>query len=88
MPSYTYYGYFNGSLYQGDNTVTPGAVWILHMSTGSLVKSYTSILGSSVEASNTDRFGASVGFVGDLDNNGVSDLMIGAPATDDGNPHL
>jgi hypothetical protein len=37
-PSYPYYGYYQGSAYNGDNAVTPGIVRILYMNTDGTVK--------------------------------------------------
>ncbi|MEE8154909.1 MAG: integrin alpha [Phycisphaerales bacterium] len=65
-----------------------GAVWVLFLNADGTVKSHQKI--SDTEGSFTgtldddDRFGISVGSLGDLDGDGVGDLAVGADWDDDG----
>jgi len=65
-----------------------GAVWILFLNTDGTVKSHQKI--SSTEGGFTgfldqnDEFGFSVVSIGDLDDDGILDIAIGAPGDDDG----
>ena len=70
-----------------DNGVFTGAVWILFLNNDGTVKGHQKIshtdgnLGSPLDSQ--DRFGTSVSGLGDLDNDGVPDLAVGAPGDDD-----
>tara|TARA_Y100000996_G_scaffold142140_1_gene108810 strand:- start:304 stop:1779 length:1476 start_codon:yes stop_codon:yes gene_type:complete len=64
-----------------------GAVYILFLNSDGTVKSYQKI---SSEQSNfqltlddSDMFGSSVGSIGDLDGDGITDLVVGSPGDDD-----
>ncbi|VAW80079.1 hypothetical protein MNBD_GAMMA15-1207 [hydrothermal vent metagenome] len=65
-----------------------GAVWILFMGVDGRVINQQKIanntggFGSGLSAEN--QFGASVAGIGDLDNDGVPDLVVGAPGGDEG----
>jgi hypothetical protein len=67
-----------------------GAVWILFLNTDGSVKSHQKI--SDTEGNFTgilddnDSFGMSVAGLGDLDDDGVEDLAVGAFLDDDGGP--
>jgi len=65
-----------------------GAMYVLFLKTDGTVKSYQKISnteGSFTATLNTgDRFGASVTAMGDLDGDGVTDLVVGAQEDDDG----
>ena len=71
-----------------DGGTDRGAVWILFMNSDGTVGSSQKI--SSDEGNlerdpeDGDRFGSSVTAVGDLDNDGVTDLAVGATGVDDG----
>ncbi|MCH8344207.1 MAG: FG-GAP repeat protein [Planctomycetes bacterium] len=67
-----------------------GAAWILFLNTNGTVKSHQKI--SNTEGGGPpldvgDRFGTSVGSLGDLDGDGVGDLAVGAFHDDDGGFH-
>ncbi len=65
-----------------------GAVWILFLNTNGTVKHYQKISdtegGFSGTLDDLDYFGYSVSGIGDLDNDGVEDLAVGAAGDDDG----
>ncbi len=65
-----------------------GAVWILFLNTDGTVKGHQKISdtqgGFTGILDDTDFFGASVASVGDLDGDGVGDLVVGAAGDDDG----
>ena len=73
-----------------DNTggTSRGAVYVLFMNSNGTVKSNQKIAdntgGFNVTLTNGDRFGVSIADVGDLDNDGVKDLVVGANADDSG----
>ncbi len=73
-----------------DDTGGPGrgAVYVLFMNTDGTVKSWQKIAdntgGFNVTLTNSDFFGTSVAGVGDLDNDGVEDLVVGANTDDTG----
>ncbi len=77
-----------GAVFDDDGYTNAGAVWILFLNLDGDVKSYKKIAhntnGFGVELGNTDVFGASIANIGDLDNDGVIDLAVGAYADDDG----
>jgi hypothetical protein len=70
-----------------DGETSNGAVWILNLNTnGSIKSSYkinSSRFGNGSELSG-DNFGNSVANIGDLDNDGVQDIVVGDYLNDDG----
>ncbi len=79
-----------GSPLDHDGGVEKGAVWVLFMESTGMVKFHQKI---SAQAGNftghfddSDFFGWDVTAIGDLDNDGVSDIAVGAPGDDDGGP--
>lgn len=66
-----------GSPFDGDDGSEVGAVWIFSGADGSRLDA---IFGSTPRG----HFGASLDWVGDLDGDGLSDLVVGAPGADGG----
>jgi len=77
-----------GTKYNDDGGTEKGAVWILFLNEDRTVKSYQKI--SSLEGNFSgdldvdDNFGSSVAAVGDIDNDGITDIAVGARNDDDG----
>jgi len=77
-----------GAFLDDDGGSGRGAAWVLFMDTDGTVKSHQKI--SDTQGSFTgvlddnDRFGKSVANIGDLDGDGVTDLVVGAFLDDDG----
>lgn len=67
-----------------------GAVWILFMNTDGTVNGHQKISatqgGFSAGLTTMDRFGIGLDSIGDLDGNGIGDLVVGAYWDDDGGP--
>jgi hypothetical protein len=65
-----------------------GAVWVLFMNTDGTVKSHQKISDTQGNFTGTlsddDRFGRAVASPGDLDEDGIADLVVGAQGDDDG----
>ena len=77
-----------GAVFDDDGGTDRGAVWMLFLDTDGTVKSHQKI--SDTEGNftgildNYDGFGGSVGSLGDLDGDGVTELAVGATDDDDG----
>jgi len=78
-----------------DGADSRGAVWILFMDTNGKVKSFQKISDTEGDFDGVldndsyfgdEFFGASVASIGDLDGDGVTDLVVGARGDDDGGP--
>jgi FG-GAP repeat/Calx-beta domain len=71
-----------------DGDYNRGAVWVLFMNSNGTVKYEQKISdtqgGFSGQLDNVDLFGGSVASLGDLNNDGITDLAVGAPGNDDG----
>jgi len=78
-----------GAQLDDDGGTDAGAVWILFMGTDGKVDGIQKISdneGSLIEdLGSGDNFGTSVAGIGDLDNDGIEDIVVGAPFDDDGN---
>ena len=77
-----------GAWFDDDGGTDRGAVWILFLNTDGTVKSHQKISdwfgGFTGTLDNNDNFGFSVGSLGDLDGDGVGDLVVGAINDDNG----
>jgi hypothetical protein len=77
-----------GATGDDDGGAVRGAVWILFLNADGTVKSHQKIsntqggFGGLLE--NSDWFGISIAALGDLDNDGIGDLLVGAYGDDDG----
>ncbi len=69
-----------------DGGLNKGAVWVLFLHKGVDVKSYQKIsIGNGNFTGNLDeRFGSSIDNIGDLDGDGVTDLIVGETRCNDG----
>ena len=76
-----------GEVGSDDGWTDNGAVWILNLNSNSSVKSSYKInesrFGNGDELS-MSQFGTSVANIGDLDNDGVQDIVVGEPMNADG----
>jgi len=77
-----------GAIGDDDGGSGRGAVWILFLNAGGTVKSWQKISsttgGFGGSLSNDDQFGTAVASPGDIDGDGVRDLVVGAQLDDDG----
>ena len=71
-----------------DGGASRGAVYVLFMNTDGTVKSFQKISDTdgsfTATLDNGDNFGKSIANIGDLDNDGVTDFVVGAFKDDDG----
>lgn len=77
-----------GAFRDDDGGTDRGAVWLLSIDSDGSVLEHTKISsesgGFSGALDDGDRFGASVGYLGDLNGSGIGDLAVGAHLDDDG----
>ena len=77
-----------GAKRDDDGGADRGAVWLLLLNADGTVKSHQKISdsagGFTGTLDNSDYFGSSVAWLGDLDGDGTGDLAVGADADDDG----
>ncbi len=77
-----------GASWADDGGLNRGQVWILFLNTDGTVKSQQKISSTAGDFTgmldNSDKFGQSLGSLGDLDGDGVGDLAVGAPGDGDG----
>ena len=72
-----------GASHDDDGGANAGAVYIVYMNSTGTVKSKLKISNGTGGFTGTipgsSRFGSSIAFIGDLDNDGVEDMAVGAP---------
>ncbi|MCA9733868.1 FG-GAP repeat protein, partial [candidate division KSB1 bacterium] len=77
-----------GSMFDDDGGTNRGAVWILFMKRNGTVDSYQKISDTAGNLSETlydyNYFGQSVAGIGDLDGDGVNDIVVGSGDDEDG----
>jgi RHS repeat-associated protein len=77
-----------GAMNDDDGGTDRGAVWVLFLNDTGAVKSHQKIsdpvLGKNELLTNYDYFGVSSDTIGDLDSNGVVDIIVGAQGDNDG----
>lgn len=77
-----------GASSDDDGGTNRGAVWVLFLNKNGTVKAHQKISDTAGNFTgtldNSDAFGISITNLGDLDGNGVQDLVVGAHADDDG----
>jgi hypothetical protein len=77
-----------GAYSDSDNGTARGAVWVLHLESDGIVKSHQKINethgGFTGMLENGDFFGAALAALGDLDDDGVGDLAVGAWGDNEG----
>ena len=77
-----------GAIFDDDGGSDRGAVWVLFLNNDGTVQSHQKISATEGGFTGTldqfDRFGNSVGSLGDLDGDGLGDLAVGAVGDDDG----
>ena len=81
-----------GANQDDDGGTDRGAVWVLFLNTDGTVKSHQKISDTTGGFTtgligDTDRFGISVGALGDVDGDSVPDIAVGATQDDDGGPN-
>ena len=80
-----------GAAQDDDGGSDRGAVWILFLNTDGTVSSEQKISQNkgdfNGDVGDGDRFGSALTSIGDLDGDGVSDLAVGAPQSDEGGPN-
>ncbi|MCB0738453.1 MAG: FG-GAP repeat protein, partial [Bacteroidetes bacterium] len=77
-----------GSYQDNDGGTNRGAIYVCFIDTSGEVKRYKKISDTqgnfTATLDNDDKFGTSVSSIGDLDGDGVEDLIVGASGDDDG----
>ncbi len=77
-----------GAPYDDAGGIDRGAIWVLFMDDNGQVDIERKISSSDGNFAgaldNDDRFGSSIDSIGDLNNDGVTDIVVGAPGDDDG----
>src|SRR5690606_15744860 len=77
-----------GAYGDDDGGTGAGAIWILFLDTNGTVQSHKKISATAGDLTETitagDILGADITIMGDLDEDGVVDIAVGAPGDDDG----
>jgi hypothetical protein len=78
-----------GGIFDNDGGTWKGSVWIIRLDTNGTAKGYTKISTLSGNftgsLSNMAVFGIDIASIGDFNNDGTTDLLVGASRQDDGN---
>jgi len=72
-----------GAVYRLPNNAVAGAVWVVFMNPDGTARSQVRI-GQVAGTTSGDSFGNSIAPLGDLNGDGIPDLIVGAPNDDDG----
>ena len=74
-----------GAEYDDQVASSAGAVWVLFLNADGTVKSHTRLaVANGLSIAGNDRFGSSLAVAGDLDGDGIAELVVGAVGDDDG----
>lgn len=78
-----------GAMQDNDAGILTGAVWILFLKSDGNVKSYKKLNKNTIELNSLHKdeyFGKSIANIGDLNKDGVNDIIVGGYRSNDGGP--